>query len=283
MFEFSVFPRGLDCPDLGVRMPVSVDFEGLEGLSRSERIEMLRRRIHSTPPSASAHPTPAQPVSLTATAAAPEREPAPRRVRPVLPVPAALSALLPEGGLARGSVVSVSGAGSLLLGILAAVTGSGRHAAVIGLPRLGLLAASEMGAQLHRVALVPDPGPDPVEVAAVLLDGIDLVVLGLGGSAVPPSRARAVVARARNKGATLIVTDGRWDGAELRLEARIDGYDGLGSGARTGHGRVRAVHLGVEVQARASRPRRGRLTLTSTGSGVEWGTKADPVLEALPS
>ncbi|MGB3770869.1 MAG: hypothetical protein WBF79_17120 [Rhodococcus sp. (in: high G+C Gram-positive bacteria)] len=268
-------------------MPVSVDLEGLESLPRAERIEILRRRIQSTPtttapPAASSSAQ--QPVALTATATAPVRDPGPARVRPVLPVPEALSTLLPEGGLARGSVVSVSGAGSLLLGILAAVTGSGRHAAVIGLPRLGLLAASEMGAHLHRVALVPDPGPDPVEVAAVLLDGIDLVVLGLGGSAVPPSRARAVVARARNKGATLIVTDGRWDGAELRLDARIDGYGGLGSGARTGHGRVRAVHLGVEVQGRALRPRRGRLTLTSRGDGVEWtAERSESVLTALPS
>ncbi|WP_328810006.1 hypothetical protein [Rhodococcus sp. NBC_00294] len=268
-------------------MPVSVDLEGLEGLSRTERIEFLRRRIRSSPARVADAPAPAAPVTLTATATAPD--PAPARVRPVLPVPEALSALLPEGGLARGTVVSVSGAGSLLLGILASVTGSGRHAAVIGLPRLGLLAASEMGAHLQRVALVPDPGPDPVEVAAVLLDGIDLVVLGLGGMSVPPSRARAVVARARNKGATLIVTDGRWDGAELRLDARIRGYGGLGSGARTGHGRVRAVHLGVEVQGRAVRPRTGRLTLTSTGDGVEWGSAdsavshQDPVLEALPS
>ncbi|WP_315770371.1 hypothetical protein [Rhodococcoides kroppenstedtii] len=272
-------------------MPVSVDLDGLDGLSRSERIAVLRRRISGAAGPAAA--SPAAPATSTApvtsTATAPVLEPVPtaaqRPTRPVLPVPSALSELLPEGGLARGSVVAVSGAGSLLTGILASVTASGRHAAVIGMPRLGLLAAAEMGAQLHRLALVPDPGSDPVEVAAVLLDGIDLVVLGLGGSAVPPSRARAVVARARAKGATLVVTDGRWDGAELTLSARVDGYDGPGSGDRRGRGRVRAVRLGVEVQGRAIRPRTGRLVVASAGEGVEWSTvrESGPTMTALSS
>lgn len=45
------------------------------------------------------------------------------------------------------------------------------------------------GADLSRLAVIPDPGTDPVEVAAVLVDGMDLVVLGLGGRRVPPTRA----------------------------------------------------------------------------------------------
>lgn len=263
-------------------MPVSVDLDGLDGLSRSERIEVLRRRISGATGPAAGSPA----AGSAATASALESVPteATRPARPVLPVPSALSALLPEGGLARGSVVALSGAGSLLTGILASVTASGRHAAVIGMPRLGLLAAAEMGAELHRLALVPNPGADPVEVAAVLLDGIDLVVLGLGGSTVPPSRARAVVARARTKGATLVVTDGRWDGAELTLSAHVDGYDGPGSGDRRGRGRVRAVRLGVEVQGKAMRPRTGRLVVSSAGEGVEWSTarESGPMLTALP-
>ena len=100
-------------------MPVSVDFGALEGLSRTERMEHLRTRIAAVP--------------RPATSSAPDK--------PVLPVPAALAELLPHGGLVRGTVISVSGAGSLLLGLLAEVTRSGRHAAVIGVPRLGLLAA----------------------------------------------------------------------------------------------------------------------------------------------
>ena len=58
-----------------------------------------------------------------------------------------------------------------------------------------------MGADLSRLAVIPDPGADPVEVAAVLMDGMDLVVLGLGGRSVPPTRARAVTARAGRRAA----------------------------------------------------------------------------------
>ena len=57
------------------------------------------------------------------------------------------------------------------------------------------------------------PGAAAIDVVAILLDGMDLVVLGLAGAVVPPTRARAVVARARSKGACLVVTEGRLDGA----------------------------------------------------------------------
>ena len=150
-------------------------------------------------------------------------------------MPESLAEHLPTT-LPRGSVVVAAGARSLTLQVVAAVTSAGGHAVVVGQPDVGLLAAVEMGADLTRLALVPDPGADPIEVAAVLLDGMDLVVLGLGGRSVPLSRARAVTARARNKGCTLLVTDGDWQGARMRLEARVSGYE-VG-------GRIRKVQVG---------------------------------------
>ena len=134
----------------------------------------------------------------------------------------------------RGCVVA--GARSLPLSMVAAVTAKGGHAAIVGQPDVGLLAAVEMGADLSRIAVVPEPGGDPVEVAAVLMDGMDLVVLGLGGRTVPATRARAVVARARQKGCTLLVTDGEYQGASARLEATVCGYEITGQG-RPGFGR----------------------------------------------
>ena len=95
----------------------------------------------------------------------------------------------------------LSGARSLPLSMVAAVTAAGGNAAIVGQPDVGLLAAVEMGADLSRLAVIPDPGTDPVEVAAVLMDGMDLIVLALGGRSVPLTRARAVVARARRKAA----------------------------------------------------------------------------------
>ena len=147
--------------------------------------------------------------------------------------------------LPRGSVVVASGARSLLLDVLASVTADGGHAAVVGLPDVGLLAAVEMGADLTRLALIPDAGTDPIEVAAVLLDGMDLVVLGLGGRSVPLSRARAVTARARSKGCTLLVAGGDWQGARMRLQAKVSGYE-LGGRILSVNRRVASydTHLG---------------------------------------
>lgn len=216
--------------------------------SRAERVAALRRQI-----------------------AAPGTDP-----RQVLPVPPALAQVLPYGGLKRGSVTSLSGAGSLLLGLLASVTADGGHAAVIGHPGIGLLAAVEMGVELRRLALIPDAGPDPVEIAAVLLDGMDLVVLGLGGAAVTQSRGRAVVARARSKGAALVVTGGRWDGVDVRVESEVCGYSGLGAG----HGRLRALSLSVRAHGRAFQPCSARMDLRHERGGLRWipcPEQADPV------
>ncbi|WP_204081130.1 hypothetical protein [Mycobacterium riyadhense] len=154
------------------------------------------------------------------------------------PLPAG-PALLP-----RGTVAVLSGARSLLLRMVAEVTAAGGNAAIVGQPDIGLLAAVEMGADLSRLAVIPDPGTDPVEVAAVLIDGMDLVVLGLGGRRVTRTRARAVVARARHKGCTLLVTDGDWEGAPTRLQARVCGYEITGGG-RPGFGRISGVQLQI--------------------------------------
>lgn len=162
---------------------------------------------------------------------------------PADPVAVGLPTTLP-----RGTVAVTSGARSLSLGMVAAVTAAGGHAAIVGQPDVGLLAAVEMGADLSRLAVIPDPGADPVEVASVLMDGMDLVLLGLGGRVVPPSRARVMVARARQKGCTLLVTDGDWQGASTRLEARVCGYDvtGAGDGAPApGRGRIGRVRLAM--------------------------------------
>ncbi|WP_227985417.1 hypothetical protein [Nocardia spumae] len=220
--------------------------------TRAVQLAELRRRIAAIP---------ARGVEVV------ERPPVVAEPRAeLLPVPPALAGILPDGGVPKGSVVAYSGAGSLLTGLLAAVTGGGGYAAAIGLPRLGLLAAAEMGADLGRLAVVTDPGPDPVEVAAVLLDGLDLVVVGLAGISVPPSRTRILAARARSKGSTLVVTDGKWSGPTLRIDSKVTGYSGLGRG----RGRLCSVHLDVRVHARSAQVRTGRLDLCPHNGRVEW-------------
>jgi hypothetical protein len=210
--------------------------------SRAEQVEHLRRKI----------------AAVSGKVGGGRRGPAPSSdllpdSENLLPVPESLAELLPTP-LPRGSVAVLSGARSLPLSMVAAVTADGGHAAIVGQPDVGLLAAVEMGADLSRIAVIPEPGSDPVEVAAVLMDGMDLVVLGLGGRSVPASRARAVVARARQKGCTLLVTGGDWQGASTRLEARVCGYEvtGAGSGPPTpGVGRISKVRLAMRAKGRS--------------------------------
>lgn len=162
----------------------------------------------------------------------------------LLPVPESLAGILP-GGLPRGAVAVLSGARSLPVSMAAAVTAGGGHVAVVGLPGFGLLAAAEMGADLSRLAVIPNPGADPVEIAAVLIDGMDLVILALAGRSVPATRARAVVARARQRGCALLVTQGQWQGASMRMHAHVRGYELTGG---SGSGRISAVRVGCTLR-----------------------------------
>jgi len=205
---------------------------------RAEQLELLRRQMalmsgKDVPAMAIAHVDDLLPDSETK-----------------LPVPRLLADVLPDA-LPRGTVAVLSGARSLPLSMVAAVTAAGGNAAIVGQPDIGLLAAVEMGADLSRLAVIPDPGTDPVEVAAVLMDGMDLIVLALGGRSVSLTRARAVVARARQKGCTLLVTDGDWQGASIRLEARVCGYETTSD--KSGFGRISKVRLEVCGAGRAIR------------------------------
>ena len=214
-------------------------------VTRAEQVEQLRKQIASVSGKVGGNRRPV--------AAVPELSPLSASPDSLLPVPDSLAELLPDS-LPRGTVAVVSGARSLQLSMVAAVTSAGGHVAIIGQPDIGLLAAVEMGADLSRIAVIPEPGADPVEVAAVLMDGMDLVVLGLGGRTVPATRARAVVARARQRGCTLLVTDGDWQGASTRLDAQVSGYEIAGGrdGVPTpGCGRISRVRLAMRARGRS--------------------------------
>ena len=166
----------------------------------------------------------------------------------VLPVAAPLASALPRGGLARGSVVSLLGQGatSLLYALLAGPVGC--WSALVGMPGLGLSAAAELGVDLNRVVLVPDPGSDVLQVVSILIDGVDLVAVALPAAGRPaPSRQRVIGGRLRQRGAVLLVL-GSWPGADLVLTARGVGWHGLGRG----YGRLRDRELAVRVGGRRS-------------------------------
>ena len=89
----------------------------------------------------------------------------------------------------------------------------------------------------------------------------------------PPSRSRALAARARSTGAVLLVCDGRWAGATLHLTARVRGYTGLSA---RGQGRVCGIDLLFAAHGRGCVPhgadtdgRLGGITV-----GLEAGSSA---------
>ena len=117
---------------------------------RAEQLELLRRQMalmsgKDVPAMAIAHVDDLLPDSETK-----------------LPVPRLLADVLPDA-LPRGTVAVLSGARSLPLSMVAAVTAAGGNAAIVGQPDIGLLAAVEMGAGAPR-----NPRDDRTEIHALV-------------------------------------------------------------------------------------------------------------------
>jgi hypothetical protein len=195
------------------------------------------------------------------------------RVLPVLPE---LGGLLPGRGLRRGSTVAVatgqsapgSGGTSLLLALLAAASRSGSWCAVVGVPALGMLAASESGIALERLALVPNPGPEWPTVVAALIDGVDVVVTAVPGP-VSASIASRLVARARQRGSVLMPF-GRWDGADVTLQVMHGMWEGLGAG----RGRLRRREVTIIARGRGAAARPREITMWMPGVTASPPTSA---------
>ncbi|WP_147459896.1 hypothetical protein [Actinokineospora cianjurensis] len=124
------------------------------------------------------------------------------------------------------------------------------------MPNLGMLAASEAGMAVQRIALVPQPGADLTAVVAALLDGFDIVAVA--ANRIGDQLARKLSARARSRGAALIAV-GPWPGAELELTVA----HGRWSGLHDGHGYLGSHSVEVRASGRgaAARPRRTTFTL----------------------
>jgi hypothetical protein len=202
------------------------------------------------------------------------------RVRPValagerlLPVLPPLRALLPEGGLRRGSVVAVSGSTSLALALVAAASVDGSWCAAVGVgrPPVGPRAAAELGVVLERFPLVAAaPGSARggwAWAAAALLDAFDVVVAWPPPRLRPP-QARRLAARGRERGSVLVVVGAeRWpEAVDVRLGVVAASWEGVGDG----HGRLLARRVEVVVTGRgaAARPRRAALWLPASGGDV---------------
>lgn len=138
------------------------------------------------------------------------------------------------GGL-QSEVYTLSGAASVGLGLM--VDG---WCGVVGLPETGIEAAHDWGVELSRLVLVPDPG-SWLETVAALIEGLD-VVMAAAPASITAAAAQRLVARLRDRGATLVV-QGDWPGAHARIGARTLGWQGLGRG----YGALESQRLEVTV------------------------------------
>jgi hypothetical protein len=190
----------------------------------------------------------------------------------VLPVLPPLEVVLP-GGLRRGTTVGVGASTSLALAVLAGPVQDGSWIAAVGVSSLGLAAASELGVSLDRLVLVAAPPADAwATVVATLVDAFDAVLVRPHRPA-KATDARRLAARARERGAVLVVLDGHgrddraWPEApEVRMAITASEWVGLGAG----HGHLRARRVVVEADGRRAhaRPRRAELWLPAAGGGV---------------
>jgi hypothetical protein len=187
----------------------------------------------------------------------------------VVPVVPALAPLLPDGALRRGTTLAIEGpaARSLALALAAGPSAAGSWVGVVSLPSLGLAAAAEVGVALERLLLVASPPPTEwATVVATLVDGVDVVVVGLPRW-VRAGEARRLQARVRQRGAVLVVvgSPGLLE-AEVGLAAEEAQWVGVTDGA--GYLQGRRVVVAATGRRAAARSRRVALWLPDSEGRV---------------
>jgi hypothetical protein len=166
-------------------------------------------------------------------------------------------------------------AASLAMMLLAAPSQQGAWSAVIGANDFGIEAAAELGVDLTRTVLVPDPGEQWLEATAALADVVTLVVLR-PPVAVSERTASRISARLRKRSSVLIVW-GTWPGSEARLSLQSSIWSGLDAG----HGRLRSRRVTVAVRRGSAPAREAELWLPAQDGPVRRTTSDLPTLSAI--
>ncbi|PKH41048.1 hypothetical protein CXG46_10640 [Nocardioides alpinus] len=178
--------------------------------------------------------------------AAMERRPA---LEPVATLPG-IADLVP---LHAGMSYAVDSA-SLALALVAGASQAGEWVGFAGCTDFGAEAAAELGIELSRTVLVPDPGEHWLEVAAALVDVLRVVVLRPPAS-VDERTAGILDSRLRTRSAVLVV-HGHWP----RVEARLSIEQSSWRGPTAGTGQLQERRARVLVHRGARPPQRADLT-----------------------
>ncbi|HUA94920.1 MAG TPA: hypothetical protein VMB82_05275 [Acidimicrobiales bacterium] len=209
------------------------------------------------------------------------------RVRPIspagdrlLPVDPLLSPLFPDGALRRGSTVLVTGdpghgATTLAFSLLVAASTAGSWCAAVGFGDPGVVALAELGVDLERLALVPDPGSGWADTAAALVDGLEVVLVR------PPARAamtaaRHLVARTRDRQAVLVVLARRAEGWPEPADVHLQLGETSWWGMERGHVPLRARRAEVRSSGRRAAWRPLRRDYWLPGDDGRLSAAGDP-------
>ena len=155
--------------------------------------------------------------------------------------------------LHAGATYSVDSA-SLALTLAAGASQAGEWVGFAGCSDCGAEAAAELGIELSRTVLVPDPGEHWLEVTAALVDVLRVVVLRPPAS-VDERTAGILDSRLRTRSAVLVV-QGHWP----RVEARLSTEESTWSGPTAGTGQLVERRARVAVHRGARPPLRADLT-----------------------
>lgn len=204
-----------------IRPAKTVQIPNLAGLEKQQKINLLRSKMASI--------------------SAPSAEIKQESESYLAPPPGLASVLC--GGLPRGAISSITHPGAVLSAVIAAATESGAHAAIVGIPDLGLLSIAEQGGVLDRIVCVPEPGENVVEVISLLAGGIDLLVVALSQPP-SPSQLRRIETRLRSNGTALVAVGQMWPNSVLRIASHVEAVVGLGDG----RGRIKGIHYRVHVE-----------------------------------
>jgi hypothetical protein len=165
------------------------------------------------------------------------------------------------------------GATSVALGLLAAATTAGRWCAVVGLPTVGLVAATELGLALDRLVIVPSAPERPAKVIAPLLEGCEIVLVA--GWAYPHlGETRRLAAQARERRSILLLLRigssgrlGRWpEPPDVTLRV----LSSCPVGIERGGGRLHSRFVTLEATRRRMSPRtvEGGIWLPSSDGSI---------------
>ena len=220
------------------------------------------------------------PAALPSSVVPPSLQELAERIRPallarqaVVPVVEPLAQLVPDGGLIRGSTVTIGGVGatSLALQLSTAASQSGSWVVVVGLNDLAPVAVLEANLDAERIAFI-DPGDSGrhVDVLAALIGAVDVIVLDARLS-LRPSDGRRLASRLRERGSILIVVSpGGAVNSSLSVDLSLTVGDAQWEGLGRGHGHLRSRHVrvGVNGRGRASRTARCELLLPAIDAQV---------------